>query len=452
MAKHRRIKEQKQRDIQRQPDQRPPLIFCCHHRNAGLCTLLIILIACLLGFCFILYLSLWVPPLVFKPRYQDSVASTHAYHSPEDFKLDYEQMEREFKVFMYPDLDESYYQTPLSLTGKYASEGYFVKNLMESQFLTHDPDEAHLFFFPIFCTQTKAANVRTSENLTSNVEKFFQKLIHKYPYWNRTLGADHFFVTCYDTGVEATERVPLLVKNSIRVVCSPSYAVGYNPHKDVSLPPVKLPVFLPADRNNDTKSRTTFALWRGRINSELRAKLEIMWENDSEFEIISNNDSEFEIISNPIKYTSEGFRSNRTKFSTTKFCICAHGANDNTPCILDSILYGCVPVIISDYNDLPFSDILDWSTISFTLKESDVHLLKAVLLSVSDAVYETMHKSILEIQKHFHWHSFTIKYDSFHMVMYELWLRRHVIKYPRQRVSISLHAERNEAHADIFID
>ncbi|KAJ6366396.1 hypothetical protein OIU77_002890 [Salix suchowensis] len=30
------------------------------------------------------------------------------------------------------------------------------------------------------------------------VEDFVKSLISKYPYWNRTLGADHFFVTCAD--------------------------------------------------------------------------------------------------------------------------------------------------------------------------------------------------------------------------------------------------------------
>ncbi|GAV69549.1 LOW QUALITY PROTEIN: Exostosin domain-containing protein [Cephalotus follicularis] len=309
-------------------------------------------------------------------------------------------MEREFWVFMYPD---GYYNVPRPLTRKYASEGYFVRSLMESQYLTFDPDEAHLFFIPIFGTQMKAGN--TYEDLSTNVETFVHKLIHRYPYWNRTLGADHVFVTCYDVDVEATERVPLLVKT--RVVCSPSYAAGYIPHKDVSLPQLMFPFFLPTDRNNDTKNRTTLALWHGTINSELRAKLANMWDNDSELEIISN----------PIKYTR---RSNQMKLYTTKFCICARDANDSTPCIVDSIHYGCVPVIISGYYDLPFHGILDCSTFSFSLKESDVGLLKAVLGSVSDADYKAMHKSILEIQKRFLWHPIPIKYDALHMVMYEL--------------------------------
>jgi hypothetical protein len=92
------------------------------------------------------------------------------------------------------------------------------------------------------------------ENMTIIVHNYVQSLISKYPYWNRTLGADHFFVTCHDVGVRATEGVELLVKNSIRVVCSPSYDVGFIPHKDVALPQVLQPFALPAG-GNDLENR-----------------------------------------------------------------------------------------------------------------------------------------------------------------------------------------------------
>ena len=92
------------------------------------------------------------------------------------------------------------------------------------------------------------------ENMTIIVQDYVESLISKYPYWNRTLGADHFFVTCHDVGVRATEGVPLLVKNSIRVVCSPSYDVGFIPHKDVALPQVLQPFALPSG-GNDIENR-----------------------------------------------------------------------------------------------------------------------------------------------------------------------------------------------------
>lgn len=74
------------------------------------------------------------------------------YHQPQIFKLNYEAMERNFKVYIYPDGDpNTFYQTPRKLTGKYASEGYFFQNIRESRFRTEDPNQAHLFFIPISC-------------------------------------------------------------------------------------------------------------------------------------------------------------------------------------------------------------------------------------------------------------------------------------------------------------
>lgn len=92
------------------------------------------------------------------------------------------------------------------------------------------------------------------DNMTIIVQNYVDSLISKYPYWNRTLGADHFFVTCHDVGVRATEGLPNLIKNSIRVVCSPSYDVGFIPHKDVALPQVLQPFALPAG-GNDVENR-----------------------------------------------------------------------------------------------------------------------------------------------------------------------------------------------------
>ncbi|MCI32934.1 exostosin family protein, partial [Trifolium medium] len=45
------------------------------------------------------------------------------YHSPRVFKLNFAEMEKNFKVYIYPDGDsKTFYQTPRKLTGKYASE------------------------------------------------------------------------------------------------------------------------------------------------------------------------------------------------------------------------------------------------------------------------------------------------------------------------------------------
>ncbi|KAL0431826.1 UNVERIFIED_CONTAM: putative glycosyltransferase [Sesamum radiatum] len=307
-------------------------------------------------------------------------------------------------------------KTPRKLTGKYSSEGYFFQNLRESNFVTDDPDRADLFFIPISCHKMRGKGI-SYENMTVIVHDYVESLISKYPYWNRTLGADHFFVTCHDVGVRATEGVPLLVKNSIRVVCSPSYDVGFIPHKDVALPQILQPFALPAG-GNDLGNRTTLGFWAGHRNSKIRVILARVWENDTELDISNNRINR-----------ATGHLLYQKRFYRTKFCICPGGSQVNSARIADSIHYGCVPVILSNYYDLPFNDILNWHKFSVILKEKDVYQLKEILKKITQEEFATLHNNLVKVQKHFQWNSPPVKHDAFHMVMYELWLRHHVIKY-----------------------
>lgn len=88
----------------------------------------------------------------FKVVREEEEVLSDVYNSPGVFRLNYEEMERKFKVYIYKDGDpKTFYQTPRKLTGKYSSEGYFFQNIRESKFVTEDPNEAHLFFIPISC-------------------------------------------------------------------------------------------------------------------------------------------------------------------------------------------------------------------------------------------------------------------------------------------------------------
>ncbi|KAL5580652.1 hypothetical protein UlMin_013094 [Ulmus minor] len=252
-------------------------------------------------FCFILLLTnsfLGVKPMLKEEKIEENEEISEICHSPEVFRLNYTKMERKFKVYIYPDGDpNTYYQTPRKLTGKYANEGYFFQNIRESRFRTDDPSRANLFFIQISCHKMRGKGT-SYENMTIIVQNYVESLISKYPYWNRTLGADHFFVTCHDVGVRATEGLPLLVKNSIRVVCSPSYDVGFIQHKDVALPQVLHPFALPK----------ILDFWAGHQNSKIRVILAQVWDNDTKLYVLNN-------------------RINRV----------------NSAHVTDSIHYGCIP-------------------------------------------------------------------------------------------------------------
>ncbi|XP_057497507.1 probable glycosyltransferase At3g07620 [Actinidia eriantha] len=85
-------------------------------------------------------------------------------------------MTAHFKTYTYDPPKFFYFTTP--------SETQFHNSLLNSQFLSRNPNKAHLFFVPF-----------PHDFPTRKLSRFIQDLRQKFSYWNRTLGADHFFVS-----------------------------------------------------------------------------------------------------------------------------------------------------------------------------------------------------------------------------------------------------------------
>jgi hypothetical protein len=111
-------------------------------------------------------------------------------------------MERTLKVYVYRDGSKPIFHQPI-LKGLYASEGWFMK-LMEGnrRFVVKDPRKAHLFYMPFSSRMLEytlyVRNSHNRTNLRQYLKDYSEKIAAKYPYWNRTGGADHFLVACHD--------------------------------------------------------------------------------------------------------------------------------------------------------------------------------------------------------------------------------------------------------------
>lgn len=143
-------------------------------------------------------------------------------------------------------------------------------------------------------------------------------------------------------------------------------------------------------------------------NSLVRQELIARWANDTSMDIFAGNP--------PFPY-EEGFRRSR-------YCLHVKGYEVNTARISDAMHYGCIPVIISNYYDLPFANVLDWSKFSIIVSHGDISLLKQILLSISRPVYLNMYHNLCQVRKHFQWHGAPGGYDAFHMTLYQLWVRK----------------------------
>jgi hypothetical protein len=78
---------------------------------------------------------------------------------------------------------------------------------------------------------------------------------------------------------------------------------------------------------------------------------------------------------------------------------------------------------------LPFQDILKWQEFSVVLELKDIRNLKHILTGITSANYQRMQYLGQQASKHMEWNVDPLPYDAFHMILYELWLRRYCIRY-----------------------
>ncbi|XVE62564.1 hypothetical protein DITRI_Ditri06bG0128100 [Diplodiscus trichospermus] len=340
------------------------------------------------------------------------VNDIEVFHDEDMFLEDYREMNKSLKIYVYPhSRNDPFAHALLPVDsepgGNYASESYFKKALMKSHFITRDPNKADLFFLPFSIARLRHDPRIGTEAIQYFIRDYIFNISRKYPYWNRTGGADHFYVACHSIGRSVMAKAIEVKNNAIQIVCSSSYFLsGYIPHKDASLPQVWPRTGDPP--NLASSKRNKLAFFAGAINSPVREKLVKFWRNDSEIF------AHFGRVKTPYADQLLG----------SKFCLHVKGFEVNTARIADSLYYGCVPIIIANYYDLPFADILNWKSFSVAVVTVDIPLLKQILQRITSDEYLRLQCNVLKVRKHFQWHVPSIDFDAFSMVMYELWLRR----------------------------
>ncbi|KAL3835765.1 hypothetical protein ACJIZ3_010501 [Penstemon smallii] len=353
------------------------------------------------------------------PSHIIKTMATSPYHNWELFYADYQEMLQKLKIFVYPMNNESSpfsgvflpHPNPLNpKIGNYFSEHAFKLALLQSSLVTQRPEEAHFFFMPFSINAMRNYPLFHSESSIPNfVAHYILKISSEFQFWNVSAGADHFFICCHSVGREATSKHFALHNNAIQVTCSSSYFNRlYSAHKDIALPQV-----WPRHQDqvlNPPSARNKLVFFAGRVqNSPMRKEILRLWGNDTSFSMFSGHSS--------FPY-EEGFK-------RSKYCLHIKGYDVNTARISDAIHYGCIPVVISNYYDLPFANILDWSKFSIVVHQSDIALLKHILISVTEQMYQSLYQNLYTVRKHFSWHpEMPVSYDSFYMTVYQLWLRR----------------------------
>ncbi|KAE9599402.1 putative xylogalacturonan beta-1,3-xylosyltransferase [Lupinus albus] len=340
-------------------------------------------------------------------------------------------MEKILKVYVYEDGDH-----PIAHDGPckdiYSIEGRFLHEIEhgDGRFRTNDPNEAHVYFLPLSVAwMVKYLYTPLSYNhspLRQFVSDYVRLISTKYPFWNRTHGADHFMLACHDWGPSTSKGNPFLYNTSIRVLCNANTSEGFKPQKDVSLPEIHLlggevsSKLLSPQKDYNTPRRH-LAFFAGGAHGPIRPKLFQYWKNrgDNDNGNGNGNDNDirvYEYLPKDLDYYSFMLNS--------KFCLCPSGYEVASPRIVESIYAECVPVILSNNYVLPFSDVLQWDAFSIKVDISDIPRLKEILSAIPEDEYLRLKKGVMAVRRHFTLNQPVKRFDVFHMILHSIWLRR----------------------------
>ncbi|CAL1407984.1 unnamed protein product [Linum trigynum] len=341
------------------------------------------------------------------------------YRNADAFRASYSEMERLFRVYVYKEGEPPIFHDG-PCRSIYSSEGRFIhemeKGKGKNMYVTEDPDEAMVYFLPFSVVRMVQylyePGARETDGIGRAVLDYIGVVSGKYPFWNRSLGADHFMLSCHDWGPRATTYHPHLYNNSIRVLCNANTSEGFNPAKDASFPEIHLRTgeITGLIGGPPPSSRSILAFFAGRLHGHIRKIVLDTWKDrDQDVQVFDN-------LPPGVSYES--------KLRNSRFCLCPSGYEVASPRVVEAIYAECVPVLISDSYMPPFSDVLNWSAFSVTIGVEDIGRIKEILTEIPDEQYLKMHRRVKQVQRHFVANGPPKRFDVFHMTVHSIWLRR----------------------------
>ncbi|CAN1154499.1 Probable beta-1,4-xylosyltransferase IRX10 [Linum perenne] len=272
----------------------------------------------------------------------------------------------------------------------FAAEIFMHRFLLSSPVRTLDPNEADWFYTPIYATcDLTPTGLPLPFKTPRMMRSAIQLISSKWPFWNRTEGADHFFVVPHDFGPCFHYQEEIAIKRGIFPLLARATLVqtfGQRNHvclKDgsITIPPYAPPQKMQARHIPPQIPRSIFVYFRGLfydVNNDpeggyyARGARAAVWEN-------FKNNPLFDISTDhPATYYEDMQRS--------IFCLCPLGWAPWSPRLVEAVVFGCIPVIIADDIVLPFADAIPWEEIGVFVEEEQVPNLDTILTSIPPEV------------------------------------------------------------------
>ncbi|KAL5717030.1 putative glucuronoxylan glucuronosyltransferase f8h [Ranunculus cassubicifolius] len=311
------------------------------------------------------------------------------------------------KIYIY-DLPSNYNSDWLSnqrcSNHLFAAEVAIHKALMKSDVRTLDPLEADFFFVPVYlsCNFSTVNGFPSLSHARPLLASAVQLISSTMPFWNRSSGSDHLFVASHDFGacfhsveeLAIEDGIPDFMKKSIILQ---TFGVKYRHPcqavENIVIPPYVSPLKVQStlEKAPATGKKDIFAYFRG--------KMEVHPKNISgQFYSRGVRSTIWHKFSRNRKFRlkRERFDGYQSEIQRSTFCLCPLGWAPWSPRIVESVVLGCVPVIIADGIQLPFSETIRWSKFTLTVAEKDATKLGKILKHVAATNLSTIQKHLWE--------------------------------------------------------
>ena len=290
----------------------------------------------------------------------------------------------------------------------FGSEVAVHLSLAESSVRTLDPREADLFYMPVYtaCKYLGAPYFGVDpwfgKRMTKQAIKYAKQ---EFPFWRRHNGADHVFAMTYDYGAcfeykfsKANAKGVLRELNNaiLLSIISDASVSCFRPAIDVPIPTYieptsKLLAPLPQPTMLSSASTSTSIMISEQRDwfTYFQGQKEWVIDHDPEYSNGIRNELFTQYADDPLFHLGLGKTPQYVEnLRRSVFCLCPRGFAVWSPRLYESIVSGCIPVIIADNIHLPFSfkgSGVDWRDFSIMVPESRVRKgqLKSILLSLS---------------------------------------------------------------------
>ncbi|PXF45194.1 putative glucuronosyltransferase [Gracilariopsis chorda] len=268
----------------------------------------------------------------------------------------------------------------------YSAEVTLHRALLKSNARTLDPNRADFFYVPIYVTCFLINN--HPNNLTKTGMFFDEAMLHvtrKYPFFNASQGRDHVYTFTQGFGARLAGDNWRKWRNGIFLTHNGDFnSEEFVPRKDIVIPPDLSHYITPVYSNNTERrpqgldQRLFLAHFGGQAFSSSIA--------DHRGSNYSGGVRQF--LANDM-YRTLGFRITGTRsedylhdMTNSMFCLAPEGWHPWSPRPYYGLLLGCVPVVLSERQELAFEDEIPYDDLVIWIRPEHVFSINTVLRSI----------------------------------------------------------------------